>query len=179
MPRVTEQSHGGDVAADSRCRIGQTRMTLAGAEGITTIASQDVTENGGTLAVAAQHDGCVGALGVVCIDLLQRKNLAVSDRWAVIGGVGIICDVLVITGLARKIGTNTGGEIALTAGGKKKKSCACVWVCACAYVRGGVRRTGRTRKDEEEEKKEKKEKKEGKLFSFGQNTFFFCSLPAH
>jgi hypothetical protein len=116
VPGVTEQSNSGDVASDTRSGVGETSVSLGGAEGITTVASQDVADDSRALTVAAQHDGGLGALGIVGVDLLQRKKLAGSDRWAVVGRVGIVGDVLVVTALARKVGANLGSEVALTAG---------------------------------------------------------------
>jgi hypothetical protein len=47
--------------------------------------------------------------------LFQGEDLAVGDRRAVVGGVGIVGDVLVVTALAGEVFTNARGEIALTA----------------------------------------------------------------
>ena len=115
VPGVAPKGDSSDVADDTRCGVSQTSVSSAGAlDGVTSVAGQDVTDNGRALAVAAQHNGGVGALGVVCIDLLDSKKLTGSDRRAVIGGVGIVGNVLVVTALARKLGTNAGGEGALT-----------------------------------------------------------------
>jgi hypothetical protein len=116
VPRVAEQGDSSDVAADTSGGAGHTRVTLAGAPLVATVAGQDVADDGSALTVAAQDNGGFGALGVVCIDLLQGKDLASSNGWTVVGGVGVVCYVLVVTALARQKGTDTRGEVALTAG---------------------------------------------------------------
>jgi hypothetical protein len=116
VPGVAEQGDSSDVAADARGGLGQTSVVLAEAEGVARITGQDVAENSRALAVTAQDDGSLGALGVVGLHLLQRDNLAIGDGWAVVGGVGIVCDVFVIAGLARQLRADAGSEVALTAG---------------------------------------------------------------
>lgn len=117
VPGVAPQGHSGDVADDARGRVGQTGVSPVGAlDSVASVAGQDVADNGGALTVAAQDDSGVGAFGVVGIDLLNGKKLAGGDRRAVVGGVSIVCDVLVVTALARKFGADAGGEVALTAG---------------------------------------------------------------
>lgn len=116
VPGVAEQSDGSDVAADTRLGLGQTGVAPGRAEGIARVASKNVAEHGGALGVAAEDDGRLGALGVVCVDLLQREKLTSGDRRAVVGGVSIVGDVLVVAAHAREVGTDGGGEIALTAG---------------------------------------------------------------
>jgi hypothetical protein len=48
--------------------------------------------------------------------LLERDDLAVGDRGAVVGGVGIVVDVLVVTALARQLLADAGSEGTLAAG---------------------------------------------------------------
>jgi hypothetical protein len=116
VPGVAEQSDGSDVAADARLGLGQTGVSPGRAEDIAAVASKNVAEDGGALGVTAEHDGRLGALGVVCIDLLQREELTSGNGRAVVGGVSIVGNVLVVTAHAREVGTNGGGEVALTAG---------------------------------------------------------------
>lgn len=113
---VAEQGDSSDVAADARLGLGQTSVAPGRAGDIATIASKNVAENGGALGVAAENDGSLGALGVVCVDLLQCEELAICDRWAVVGGVSVVCNILVVAAHARKVGTDGGGEVTLTAG---------------------------------------------------------------
>jgi hypothetical protein len=47
---------------------------------------------------------------------LQREELTSGNGRAVVGGVSIVGDVLVVAAHAREVGTDGGGEIALTAG---------------------------------------------------------------
>ena len=116
VPGVAEQGDGSDVTADTRLRPEHTGVALGWADGIAAVTSENVADDGGALAVATQDNGGVGALGVVCINLLQREELTSRDGWAVVGGVGVVCNVLVVTAHAREVGTDGGGEVALTAG---------------------------------------------------------------
>lgn len=116
VPGVAEQGDGSDVAADARLGLSQASVSPGRALDIATVASKNIAEDGGALGVTAQDDGSVGALGVVCIYLLQCEELAVCDRRAVVGGVSIVGDVLVVTAHAREVGADGGGEVTLTAG---------------------------------------------------------------
>jgi len=115
VSRASEQGHGSNVAADTRGGLGKTSLApVVGAGGIATVASQDVAHDASTLAVAAQHNGGLGALGVVSIDLLLREALAFCNRRAVVGVGSIVCDVLVVAALAGQIGTDGGDETGVT-----------------------------------------------------------------
>jgi len=116
VPGVAEQGDGSDVAADTRLNLGQTGVAPGRAEGIARVASKNVAEDGRTLGVAAQDDSRLGALGVVGVDLLQCEELTSGDGRAVVGGVSIVGDVLVVAAHAREVVANGRGEVTLTAG---------------------------------------------------------------